>query len=121
MYQGSCLCGSVKYEINCEPSGVTHCHCTMCQKQHGAMYSTYAGVPRSNLEYFCGPDDLSSYQSSQSAVRKFCRWCGSSLEWTSSVDEPDMVYVAISTLDSEYEPQKIDEIHTDTKAKWHAP
>ncbi|MBQ75870.1 MAG: hypothetical protein CMQ20_12730 [Gammaproteobacteria bacterium] len=118
MYRGSCLCGSVRYEIKRELSGVTHCHCTMCQKQHGALFSTYAGVPRADLEYFCEPDDLSSYQSSESATRRFCRECGSNLEWASSVDEPDTVYVAIASLDSEYKPQVIDEIHTDTRVKW---
>ncbi|WP_455168458.1 GFA family protein [Alkalimarinus alittae] len=36
MLKGSCLCRQVQYEIKSMPRKVSHCHCRMCQKQHGA-------------------------------------------------------------------------------------
>ena len=54
MYKGSCLCGEVKYRILSEPAKVSHCHCTMCQKQHGAAFATYASVKKEALEYTQG-------------------------------------------------------------------
>ena len=54
MHKGSCLCGAVSFELNCELKSSTHCHCKMCQKQHGAAFATYASVPINNLHYVSG-------------------------------------------------------------------
>jgi len=34
MLKGSCLCGSVQYEADCEPNTYIHCHCQACRKAH---------------------------------------------------------------------------------------
>ena len=39
---GECLCGKVRYEISGRLFDSTHCHCSMCRRQHGALYATYA-------------------------------------------------------------------------------
>ncbi len=54
MYLGSCLCGEVKYRLLSDSKKVTHCHCTMCQKQHGAAFATYASLPKADLVYLSG-------------------------------------------------------------------
>ena len=43
---GRCLCGSVQYEIDSEPTMPGICHCKNCQRQAGSAFSTLAGVPR---------------------------------------------------------------------------
>ena len=118
MYEGSCLCGKVMYRITCEPSKVSHCHCNMCQKQHGAAFATYASLPKANLEYLSGQNLLFDYSSSGNISRKFCRNCGSNIEWSGSPDYPDWVSVAISTLDTEYHPKNIVNIYTETSVCW---
>lgn len=110
MYKGSCLCGEIQYELTSEPVKVSHCHCSMCQKQHGAMFATYASLPKSDLVYRSGLDSLMSYNSSDSIMRKFCKMCGSNIEWSGSKDFPDWVSVAISTLDTPYKPLSIEDI-----------
>ena len=110
MYKGSCLCGDIKYELTSEPIKVSHCHCTMCQKQHGAIFATYASLPKSDLVYLSGLNSLMSYNSSDSILRKFCKICGSNIEWGGSKDYPDWVSVAISTLDTPYKPLSIEDI-----------
>jgi len=114
MYKGSCLCGEIQYELSSEPVKVSHCHCTMCQKQHGAKFATYASLPKSDLVYLSGLDSLISYNSSASIMRKFCKICGSSIEWSGSEDYPDRVSIAISTLDTVYDPPFIKDIFIDT-------
>ena len=110
MYKGSCLCGEIQYELTSEPVKVSHCHCTMCQKQHGAMFATYASLPKSDLVYRSGLDSLMSYNSSGSIMRKYCKICGSNIEWSGSKDYSDWVSVAISTLDTPYKPLSIEDI-----------
>ncbi len=89
MYSGSCLCGEVKYKILSEPEKVSHCHCSMCQKQHGAAFATYASFPKNELVYTSELSSLAEYNSSESIKRKFCKICGSSIEWSGSLKYPD--------------------------------
>jgi len=118
MYKGSCLCGKVQFALLSEPKKVSHCYCTMCQKQHGAAFATYASLPQKNLRYTSGEEALKTYKSSGAVKRKFCRHCGSSIEWSGSSDYPDWVSIAIATLDTPYKPDQITNIYTDTKACW---
>ena len=118
MYKGSCLCGEVTYQLKSEPKKVSHCHCTMCQKQHGAAFATYASLLKTDLEYLSGQEQLVSYNSSNSIIRKFCGQCGSSLEWCASKDFPDWTSIAIGTLDTPYTDDCIVDIYTDTKVSW---
>ncbi len=118
MYKGSCLCGAIKYELKSEPKKVSHCHCSMCQKQHGSAFATYASLPRSELSYLSGLEALVEYNSSGSVVRKFCKVCGSNIEWSGSKEFPNWVSIAIATLDTLYKPKNIIEIYEGSKVCW---
>ncbi|MGV3652599.1 MAG: GFA family protein, partial [Noviherbaspirillum sp.] len=83
MYEGSCLCGGVKYRIDGEIKSSSNCHCTMCQKQHGAAFASYGNVYLDALSYLCGQDLLAFFQSSPGVTRTFCMNCGSNLTWHS--------------------------------------
>jgi len=41
MNHGTCLCGSVTWELSGEPFAAYNCHCKMCRKVHGAAFGTY--------------------------------------------------------------------------------
>ena len=118
MHRGSCLCGAVRFELASEPRAVTHCHCRMCQKQHGAAFATYASVPRADLRYTAGEDLLTAYNSSGSVLRRFCSRCGSSIEWSGSATHPDWAAIAIATLDTPLHPERIKDIHLESRAGW---
>ena len=118
MYKGSCLCGHVRYEIQCEPEKVSHCHCTMCQKQHGAAFATYVSFPKRSLVYTQGVESLSSYNSSGTIIRKFCSNCGSNIEWCGSTDYPHCTSIALATFDTPYQTEAIQEIYQETAVCW---
>lgn len=118
MHKGSCLCGSVVFELLSEPKATTHCHCKICQKQHGAAFATYASIPKADLKYLSGEKYLSSYSSSGSIVRKFCSVCGSNLEWGGSEKFPDWVSVAVAALDTSFRPKSIREGCAESRARW---
>lgn len=81
MIRGSCLCGSVRYEIRVSLSRITHCHCSQCRKPHGAAFGTYATVNRADFTFITGEGDVTSYASSPGVLRTFCKRCGSTLQF----------------------------------------
>ena len=36
-YRSGCLCGAVEYAVDADPKGSKFCHCTGCQRLHGAQ------------------------------------------------------------------------------------
>ena len=79
MKTGSCLCGSVAFEIHGPMDDILLCHCTQCRKQTG-HYEVSTDVPRRALS-IAGEEHLTWYFSSEAVRRGFCAICGSSLFW----------------------------------------
>jgi hypothetical protein len=77
MLTGSCLCGSVAYEVDAEPGAIVHCHCATCRKTHGSAFSTVTNVPRNRFRWIRGENLLQGFESSPGKTRYFCRQCGS--------------------------------------------
>jgi len=78
-FLGGCLCGAVRFSVHGGTKWCAHCHCTMCQRAHGAGYVTWVGVAEENFTLELGEESLHWYASSPDAERGFCRTCGSSL------------------------------------------
>ena len=77
MSEGSCLCAKVRWRAQGKLGAVTHCHCSMCRKAHGAPFASYTGVPTERFEWLAGEDAMVRYESSSGTSRTFCRVCGS--------------------------------------------
>ena len=41
--RGACLCGDLAFEATLPSKWVAHCHCTLCQRAHGAPVVTWVG------------------------------------------------------------------------------
>ena len=118
MIRGSCLCGSVRYEVRGPLGPATHCHCAMCRKAHGAAFGTYARVQRSDFVLLSGADDIASYQSSPEVIRTFCRRCGSTLQFIRA-SRPDTFSLALGTLDDDPGVRPSLHIFIESKAPWY--
>ncbi len=95
MHKGSCLCGSVHFEIADTPTEPTACHCVQCRKQTGHFFAS-ANVSKAAVVVH-GREHLRWYASSEKVRRGFCDLCGSTLFW-----EPvfrDWTSVALGALD----------------------
>lgn len=77
MHKGSCLCGRVRFDVDCHIPAPTACHCTKCRK-HTGHFEAGSDIPRSAVTIH-GADSLTWYQSSEKVRRGFCTTCGSSL------------------------------------------
>jgi hypothetical protein len=120
MFQGSCLCGEVRYEIKSRPKALSHCHCSQCRKGHGAAFASYGSVPRADLHLIQGAQHITAYRSSESVLRQFCGQCGSSLFWSKSRGEyADWISIALGTLDTSFTLDKQRHIEVASKASWY--
>ena len=46
---GGCLCGSVRYQSEAEPTLTAVCHCHHCQKQTSSAFSIFIILPKGSL------------------------------------------------------------------------
>src|ERR1700687_5300149 len=97
--KGSCLCGSVRYEIDQLDTPIGHCHCRTCRKAHAAAFASTARVDRSDFRWLSGQAALGAYESTPGKLRRFCTRCGTHLiaEWTAQTQ----VIVRVATLDED--------------------
>jgi hypothetical protein len=79
MSTGSCLCGTVRYEIDGPFNAMVNCHCSMCRKEHGSLFVTWVVAPAEGFRWLSGQDNIRTFASSSEGARSFCRSCGSAL------------------------------------------
>jgi AcrR family transcriptional regulator len=115
--KGSCLCGMVQYELDGPFEVMSHCHCSMCRKHHGAAFATFVTVPLTSFRWVAGEDALSTYQSSAYGKRTFCSQCGSVMP----VVEVDtgIAFCPAGNLDGELGIQPQSHRFVGSKASWH--
>ena len=118
MIEGGCLCGEVRYAIDGEIGQVSHCHCSMCRRIHGAAFGSYGAVPKENFRWVSGTESVKTYPSSGTLERTFCSNCGSTLQ-AILLTEPDVVYAALGALDGDPKLESAIHIFVGSKAPWH--
>jgi hypothetical protein len=79
MVEGSCFCGTVRYEASGPFNSMLSCHCSMCRKHHGAAFATYVSAPIDRFRWVSGEDALLKYKSSDQGIRSSCAVCGSTV------------------------------------------
>lgn len=116
---GSCLCGKISFSVDRLLPVVGHCHCKMCQKFHGAAFSTFVEVKNSDLHWQSGKELLKSFQAKNKTVRKFCQSCGSSLIFESKYNRKDStIEIALAAFDTNVDSTPNAHIFTQSKVKW---
>jgi hypothetical protein len=99
MYRGSCLCGTVRYEIAGEIGPVNLCHCSRCRKANGTAFLAAAQVDPKEFKIVAGSEALGDFESSPGVHRIFCRQCGSPII-SRRPGPPEVIRLRIGTLDS---------------------
>ena len=119
MHNGSCLCGSVRYEAHQLVGPYVYCHCVSCRKSSGSAFAANIAVPIEGFKILDGADTLNRYESSPGKLRYFCVACGSPI-YTVVGHSPSHVRVRLGTLDTDFEDQCSAHIFTGEKAPWHS-
>ncbi len=113
---GSCLCGTVRWRVDGSLDSMSHCHCSMCRKAHGAPFGTYTEAPSESFTWLSGMDAITSFESSPGVIRAFCGTCGS------VVPEPfgeDRMVIPAGCLDGDPGVRPSSHIFAASKAPWY--
>jgi len=116
---GACLCGAVRFSVRLPTLFCVHCHCTMCQRNHGAGFVTWFAVPDAHLRVEQGESTLVRYASSSHGTRSFCGRCGSSLFCVSS-HHPDQTDVVLANMEGPIDRPPQAHVFFDDRAGWVA-
>jgi len=119
MVKGRCLCGDIEFEIELIPDQVYSCHCSICQRSHGAAFATQALAKGNSLTFVSGKEKLAEYFSG-GGFRAFCSNCGSRL-MNYAKNKDDYLSVAVSCLENKNELGPVANVCIETKLDWHQP
>ena len=114
---GACLCGAVRFEVALPTLFCAHCHCTMCQRNHGAGYVTWFAVPRRELAVVDGEDRLVRHRSSEHGTRSFCGECGSSL-FCENTEHPDRMDIVLASVTGPIDRDPQLHVYYSDRAPW---
>jgi hypothetical protein len=103
------------WQVDGELSFMSHCHCSMCRKHHGAAYGTYVACAAQDFSWLQGQDEISTWKSSEKGVRGFCSRCGS----VAPGGAEGRMFFAAGNLDDEIEERSQAHIFVGSKAIWH--
>lgn len=117
MTQGTCLCASVRYEIDGPASFMAHCHCSMCRKHHGSLFATFTGAPLSGFRWLAGESAVRTFASSPNGRRSFCSVCGSVAP--SLLPEIGLAICPAGNLDAHLGMKPQSHLFVGSKAPWH--
>jgi hypothetical protein len=76
--KGSCLCGSIKFEIKGPLSAFRYCYCSRCRKASGAAHAANIVVPHGQLTWLAGEELVTKFHlpGAQRFAVWFCPKCG---------------------------------------------
>ena len=117
MYQGSCLCGKIKFTLSDEISDIIYCHCSQCRKAQGSAFATNANVKEKSFNFISGEENLSAYNYSAEQTKYFCKTCGSPIMSTNTAN-PDNIRIRLGTIESDIIERPEAHIFVDSKANW---
>ncbi len=121
---GACLCGSIHFTAQLPSKWVVHCHCTRCQRAHGAAFVTWAGFdaeqveiadPEKKLTWFASSTPLNSVL--VISQRGFCSQCGSPMFFKSQSCAHE-IHIARALFTSDLDRTPESHVHFDTQVDW---
>ncbi len=73
IYQGSCHCGNVAFEVEGELTGAMACNCSICSRKGSLMWF----VPHDQLRLLTSEDGIATYTFNKHVIKhRFCPTCG---------------------------------------------
>ena len=117
MYEGSCLCESLQYQVRSELSDFGYCHCKSCRKASGSAHAANAAVDWADFRLVDEASTLREYESSPGKVRAFCSTCGSPI-FAYLQASSDVIRLRLGSLDTPFSKQPKAHTFVADKAAW---
>lgn len=97
IYQGSCHCGDIAFEVEGDLQGLAECNCSICSKR-GALWWF---VKRDQVKFSTPENHLSTYQFGKKKIsHHFCANCGCAPLGTSLYNGVAMAAINARCLDN---------------------
>jgi len=115
---GSCLCGSVVYEMRGDARRFYHCHCMRCRKATGSAHASNIILKLESITWTAGEQLLRRYKvpEAERFATVFCTVCGSLMPRVSA--DGQVAVVPAGTLDHEPGIAPQARIFCDSRAEW---
>lgn len=117
MHRASCLCGRVRWHLTGPLNFMAHCHCSRCRKSRGTAFATEVAAPEGSLVFESGTEYITSWQSSESLRRCFCRHCGSVVPSNESWE--GMTFAPAGNFEEDPRIRPVSHIFVASKAPWY--
>jgi hypothetical protein len=115
MVTGRCQCAAIAWRLDGEITFISHCHCSICRRIHGAAFGTFAHGDASAFHWVRGEGSIARYESSPGVFRAFCRACGSQVP----VIERDQMCIPAGGIDGDPGVRPSRHIFVGSKAPWY--
>jgi len=76
VYNGSCFCGEVKFQVTGEPVAMGYCHCESCRHWSAGPVNAFTLWKPSALKVTHGAESIGTYNKTPQSFRKWCKTCG---------------------------------------------
>jgi hypothetical protein len=115
--RGQCLCGAVAFTATLPSKWVAHCHCTLCQRAHGAAFVTWVGMESVKVAVSAGDGALAWFDSPGGGRRGFCKRCGSSMFFKADA-WPGELHIARALFAEPIDREPQAHVYYDTHVPW---
>jgi hypothetical protein len=117
--KGSCLCGSVKFEVKTPLSAFRYCYCSRCRKASGAAHAANIVVPQGQFSWTAGEALIKRFDlpGAQRFAVWFCAQCGSRVPH--KIKTQDNYLVPAGLLDDAPSTRPQHSIFWGSKAPWY--
>lgn len=115
-----CLCGAVQLRAALPSLWMSHCHCRLCRRAHGAAFVTWVGLDASACTLDVKGDALRWYASTPPAQRGFCTQCGGTLFFRST-RWPGELHVTVANVDTPLDRKPDAHAYWDRHVDWYTP
>jgi hypothetical protein len=112
---GGCQCGAVRYAFYAPLENAHVCHCRMCRRAVGNVFSALAGGQPANFAWTRGTPNF--YASSNLAKRGFCGQCGTPLSFKYDTPAARM-YATVGSLDDPEQVQLVKQYGIESRISW---
>lgn len=116
---GSCLCGSVKFEVRPPFSAFRYCHCSRCRKASGSAHAANIFVPQGQFAWLSGEGLVNHYKlpTAKTFAVSFCTRCGSRVPHLIHERQEYLIPAGLLDEDPVSRPQNI--IFWGSRAPWY--
>ena len=117
--KGTCLCGSVRFEVKPPFTAFRYCYCSRCRKASGSAHAANLFVPEGQFAWLQGEASMKRYDmpDTQRFSVWFCATCGTRVPHKVRTRDDYLIPAGLLDQDPQMRPQN--SIFWDSRAPWY--